>query len=144
AETGALLAPLPVRRIWGVGPAMAESLTAAGIHTFGDLRRWDRKELGRRFGAMGDRLWHLSRGEDHRRVNPNERMKSISAETTFLEDTSDPDLLDGHIWRLAEKVSARAKAKDLAGGTVTLKLKRADFALISRRHSLREPTQMAD
>ncbi len=71
-------------------------------------------------------------------------MKSISNETTFDEDTADTDLLDGHIWRLAEKVSSRAKARDLAGRTVTLKLKRADFALISRRHSLRDPTQIAD
>ena len=77
---------------------------------------------------MGARLYHLARGEDYRRVSPHEPMKSISAETTFNEDTSDRDLLDGHIWRLSEKVSDRAKAKDLAGTTVTLKLRRADFS----------------
>ena len=71
-------------------------------------------------------------------------IKSISNETTFSEDTSNPQILDGHIWRLAEKVSDRAKARDLAGEVVTLKLKRADHSLLSRRLSLREPTQTTD
>ncbi|TMV77892.1 DNA polymerase IV, partial [Thioclava sp. BHET1] len=57
---------------------------------------------------------------------------------------ADRVLLDGHIWRLAEQVSARAKARDLAGRTVTLKLRRASFSLLTRRHSLREPSQLAD
>lgn len=69
----------------------------------------------------------------------DERVKSISKETTFFEDTADADLLDGHLWRLAEQVADRAKAKRLAGKTVTLKLKRADFQLISRRHTLSDP-----
>jgi DNA polymerase-4 len=136
--------PRPVRLIWGVGPAAQEDLAEAGIRTFADLARWDRKELHRRFGSLGERLWHLARGEDHRRVTPHERLKTISNETTFAEDTADPELLDGHLWRLAEKVSDRAKAMDLAGRTVTLKLKRHDFALLSRRHTLGDPTQIAD
>jgi DNA polymerase-4 len=144
AETRAFLRDKPVRLIWGVGPAAQEALAAAGIRSFADLERWERKDLARRLGRMGDRLWHLARGEDHRRVSADEPLRSISNETTFNADTADPDLLDGHIWRLAEKVAGRAKARDLAGRTVTLKLKRADFALISRRHSLREPTQIAD
>jgi DNA polymerase-4 len=144
AETEAFLLPKPVRMIWGVGPAAQESLEQAGIRTFADLRRWDRRALGQRFGHMGDRLWHLARGEDHRSVSPHDPVKSISNETTFHEDTSDPDLLDGHLWRLSEKVSDRAKARDLAGRVVMLKLKRADFALISRRHALHDPTQIAD
>ncbi|MDW4550022.1 DNA polymerase IV [Defluviimonas sp. D31] len=144
ADTAAFLKGKPVRMIWGVGAATQMTLEAAGIRSFDDLARWDRKDLNHRFGAIGDRLWHLARGEDHRRVNPHEPMKSISAETTFDEDIADRDLLDGHIWRLAEKVADRTKAKTLAGRTVTLKLKRADFTAISRRHTLREPTQMAD
>jgi DNA polymerase IV len=71
-------------------------------------------------------------------------VKSISAETTFDEDTANRDLLDGHIWRLAERVSDRAKAKDLAGRVVTLKLRRADFSLLTHRHALRDATQIAD
>jgi DNA polymerase-4 len=71
-------------------------------------------------------------------------MKSISNETTFNDDISDPDLLDGYIWRMAEKVADRAKAKNLAGRVVTLKLKRADHSLLSRRVALSDPTQLAD
>ncbi|MEZ5770987.1 MAG: DNA polymerase IV [Defluviimonas denitrificans] len=144
ADTAAFLKGKPVRMIWGVGAASQAQLDAAGIRTFDDLARWDRKDLIQRFGQIGDRLWHLARGEDFRRVTPNEPMKSISAETTFDEDIADRDLLDGHVWRLSEKVTDRAKAKGLAGRTVTLKLKRADFTTITRRHTLREPTQMAD
>lgn len=143
-DTAAFLKGKPVRMIWGVGLATQTTLETAGIRTFDDLLRWDRKDLTGRFGSIGDRLWHLARGEDFRRVNPNEPMRSISAETTFDEDTADRELLDGHVWRLAERVADRAKAKDLAGRTVTLKLKRADFTAITRRHALREPTQTAD
>ena len=144
AETADFLKPKPVRIIWGVGDAGQTALADAGIRTIADLLRWDRRDLSARFGSMGDRLWHLARGEDHRRVNRDDRMKSVSAETTFDEDTSDRDILDGHLWRLAERVADRAKAKDLAGRTVTLKLKRSDFRIVTRRHSLPDPTQTTD
>ncbi|MEP0962938.1 MAG: DNA polymerase IV [Roseobacter sp.] len=144
AETDAFLRDKPVRMIWGVGAAAQSALDKAGIRTFSDLLRWERADLVARFGSMGDRLWHLARGQDQRRVSAHSPMKSISSETTFSEDTSDPDLLDGHLWRMAEKVSDRAKAKNLAGRVVTLKLKRADHSQLSRRLSLRDGTQMAD
>ena len=121
-----------------------ESLEAAGIRTFADLLRWDRRDLHARFGSMGERLWHLARGEDRRRVSAHEPVKGISNETTFHDDTADTDILDGHIWRLAEKVSDRAKAKDIGGRVVQLKLKRADHRILTRRVSLRDPTQIAD
>lgn len=144
AETADFLKPKPVRIIWGVGTATQTALETAGIRTIADLLRWDRADLVARFGHMGERLFHLARGEDHRRVNRDEKVKSISKETTFFEDTSDPDLLDGHLWRLAEQVADRAKAKGLSGRTVTLKLKRGDFQLVTRRHGLTGPTQLAD
>ena len=144
AETDSFLRDKPVRMIWGVGASAQASLEKAGIRTFSDLLRWERTDLIARFGSMGDRLWHLARGEDRRRVSAHAPMKSISNETTFHEDTSDPDLLDGHLWRMAEKVSDRAKAKGLAGRVVTLKLKRADHSLLSKRVSLRDGTQLAD
>lgn len=144
AETESFLKPKPVRIIWGVGQATQTALESAGIRTIADLLRWDRADLGARFGSMGDRLWHLARGLDTRRVNRDEKLKSISKETTFFEDTSDPDLLDGHIWRLSEQVADRAKAKALSGRTVTLKLKRKDFQLVTRRHALTDPTQLTD
>ncbi|SIO50968.1 DNA polymerase-4 [Rhodovulum sp. ES.010] len=144
AETERFLADKPVRMIWGVGASGQAALEKAGIRTFADLRRWDRQDLHARFGSMGDRLFRLARGEDARRVSPNAPVKSISNETTFSEDIADPDLLDGHIWRMAEKVADRAKAKGRAGRVVTLKLKRADHRLVTRRHALADATQIAD
>ena len=144
AETMDFLRDKPVRMIWGIGAAGQASLEKVGIRSFADLRRWDRADLGARFGTMGDRLWHLARGEDNRRVSPDRAIKSISNETTFADDTADPDLLDGHIWRLAEKIADRAKARGLAGRVITLKLKRADFRLLTRRLSLPDGTQVAD
>jgi DNA polymerase-4 len=144
AETVNFLKPKPVRLIWGIGPATQASLDKAGIHTIGDLHRWEKDQLTERFGQTGERLFHLARGEDFRRISPNAPVKSISKETTFFEDTSDPDVLDGHLWRLSEQVSARAKAKDKAGRVVTLKLKTKAFKTITKRQSLHQPTQMAD
>jgi len=144
AETVDFLAPRPVRLIWGIGPAGQDALAEAGIRTFADLTRWDRRDLGHRFGQMGERLWHLARGDDARAVEAHEPVRGLSNETTFHADTADPDILDGHIWRMAEKVSSRAKAQDLAGRVIVLKLKRADHTLISRRRSLTHPTQVAD
>jgi DNA polymerase IV len=144
SETADFLKPKPIRIIWGVGSATQASLDEVGIRTIADLLRWDRRDLVARFGSMGDRLFTLARGEDSRRIMRDDKPKSISKETTFIEDTSDPDILDGHLWRLAEQVADRAKAKALAGRTVTLKLKRADFQLISRRHALNDPTQLTD
>jgi len=144
AETAEFLNGKPVRLIWGVGQTAQASLEAAGIRTFSDLLRWERTDLHARFGAMGDRLWHLARGQDRRRVDARAPVKSISNETTFHDDTRDLDILDGHIWRLAEKVSDRAKARQLAGRVVTLKLKRANHSSLTRRQSLRDASQMAD
>lgn len=142
AETAEFLRPKPLRILWGVGDAAQAALEGAGIRTIADLLRWDRADLIARFGQMGARLHGLARGQDTRRVQQDEKLKSISKETTFFEDTGDSDLLDGHLWRLSEQVADRAKAKGLAGRTVTLKLKRADFQLLSRRQSLTDPTQL--
>ena len=144
AETQEFLWDKPVRLIWGIGPAAQAQLEKGGIRTFADLHRWDRRDLSDRFGGMGVRLWHLARGQDHSPVSANTPVKGLSNETTFHDDTNDVDILDGHIWRMAEKVSARAKAKGKAGRVVNLKLKRANHTLLSKRLSLRSPTQMAD
>ncbi|WP_296426162.1 DNA polymerase IV [Yoonia sp.] len=144
AETVDFLTDKPVRMIWGIGPAAQASLDKVGIRTFADLRRWDEKSLITRFGQTGLRLHQLARGEDARRVKRDRAVKSISNETTFSDDIGNPDILDGHIWRLSEKVADRAKARNLAGRVVTLKLKRADFSAITRRTSLSDGTQMAD
>ncbi|WP_372570650.1 DNA polymerase IV [Ruegeria jejuensis] len=144
AETAAFLHDKPVRLIWGIGPAGQESLEKAGIRTFADLLRWEQEALTARFGSMGYRLWHLARGQDKRRVSAHDPIKSISNETTFFEDTANTDVLDGHLWRMAEKVSGRAKVRGLAGRVVTLKLKQSNHKILTRRVSLRDATQMAD
>ena len=143
-DTAAFLQDKPVRMIWGVGSATQAALAQAGIRSFTDLLRWQRVDLKQKFGSMGERLWHLARGQDHRRISRNTPVKSISNETTFFEDTADPDLLDGHLWRMCEKVSDRAKAKELAGRVVTLKLKTADHKIITKRQTLEDATQLAD
>jgi DNA polymerase-4 len=144
AETLDILSEKPVGVIWGLGEAGQRALSEAGIRTIHDLRRWDRDALIRRFGSQGMRLYQLARGEDSRTVSRDRAVKSISNETTFSEDIAEIDILDGHIWRLAEKLSDRAKAKRLAGRTVTLKLKRDDFRLMTRRTTLPDGTQTAD
>ena len=144
ADTADFLRDKPVRLIWGVGGAAQAALEKAGIRTFTDLLRWDKEALVARFGSMGERLWHLARGEDHRPVSAHDPVKSISNETTFGADTNDPDLLDGHLWRMAEKVADRAKAKGIAGRVVTLKLKRSDHRSLTRQVALRDATQLAD
>jgi len=143
-DTARFLADKPVRLIWGVGGATQIALEKVGIRTFTDLLRWDKQDLHARFGAMGERLWHLARGQDHRRVSANEPVKSISKETTFSQDTGDAIVLDGHIWRLSEQVADRAKARETAGRVVTLKLKKENHALLTRRVTLPSSTQTAD
>ena len=144
SETVDFLRPKPVSLIWGVGQTTKAALEKAGIRTFEDLHRWEKEDLVARFGSMGERLWHLARGEDYRRVSNNAPVKSISNETTFGDDTSDVDILDGHIWRLAEHVADRAKAKDMAGRVIQLKAKQADHRILTKRTTLDSPTQIAD
>ncbi|MXU64999.1 DNA polymerase IV [Oceanomicrobium pacificus] len=144
AETPDFLAAQPVGVIWGVGAVSRKHLEEAGIRRISDILRWDHGDLVKRFGGLGDRLYHLARGQDRRRVTARAPVKSISNETTFFEDTGAMSLLDGHLWRLSEKVADRAKARDLAGAVVTLKLKRADFQTLSRQQRLDVPTQLTD
>ncbi|MGI9481852.1 MAG: DNA polymerase IV [Hyphomicrobiales bacterium] len=144
AETLSFLADQPVSIIWGVGKALKASLNRDGIRTVSDLQRLDKAHLMKRYGNMGSRLYHLSRGEDTRTINPRGEAKSISAETTFNNDIADLDELSRHLWRLSEKVSRRAKASGVAGETVVLKLKTARFRIRTRNRKLSEPTQLAD
>src|SRR5262249_49113597 len=101
-------------------------------------------DLMKRYGTLGARLYHLARGEDARNVSPDDDTKSISAETTFDVDISDYKALERILWQMSEKVSRRAKQDRLAGSTVTLKLKTADFKLRTRNASFRDATVLAD
>jgi DNA polymerase-4 len=143
ADAPAFLAPKPVTFIFGVGKAMQARLARAGLRTIADLQRADEGDLIRRFGGEGARLARLSRGIDARAVIAERETKSVSAETTFERDIGTPRLLEQRLWALAERVSSRLKAKEIAGSTVTLKLKTADFKLRTRAQSLATPTQLA-
>jgi DNA polymerase IV len=144
AEAKSILAGLPVRKIWGVGPAFEASLAKAGITMIGQLQDMELGDLMRRFGSMGQRLYHLSRGEDERNVTVGHETKSVSAETTFDTDLRGFDQLVAPMRALSEEVSARLKKADLSGRTVTLKLKTSDFKSRTRALSLPDPTQLAD
>jgi DNA polymerase IV len=143
AETQSFLAGRPVSAIYGVGQVMQRELARAGITRIAELQQLDRRELTRRFGVLGTRLYHLARGEDLRVVSSEDDTKSISAETTFDHDLGKVEALARVLWRLAERVSRRAKAEKLAGQTVTLKLKTRDFRLRTRSRSLSDATQLA-
>ncbi|MEE9454446.1 MAG: DNA polymerase IV [Paracoccaceae bacterium] len=143
AETADFLRAQPVGVIWGVGAAMRQTLERDGIRTIADILQRERKDLSARYGSMGERLYFLARGEDRRRISARTPVKSISRETTFNVDTADLEVLDGYIWRLSEQVADRAKACDIAGRVVTLKLRTAKFRALTRRLSLTEPTQLA-
>jgi DNA polymerase-4 len=143
-ETMGFLAVKPVSAIWGVGKAMQAQLAKDGITMIAQLQTREKNDLMRRYGTLGTRLYHLARGEDARHVSPDDETKSISAETTFDEDISDYKALERILWQMAEKVSRRAKADRLAGFTVTLKLKTADFKIRTRNASFQDATVLAD
>jgi DNA polymerase-4 len=144
AEAPKFLASKPVTFIWGIGKAAETRLKRDGFVTIADLQRVEETELMRRYGTEGLRLSRLARGLDPRRVSPDRDAKAVSAETTFEQDISGRAALERRLWLLAEKVSGRLKAKGIAGSTVTLKLKSADFRLRTRSKSHAHATQLAD
>lgn len=135
---------LPVARLPGVGPALANRLKVEGLFTIGDIQAKPVSEMSARFGDTGTLLANLARGLDSRTVHNDREAKSISAETTFERDISAVEELLRRLWLLCEKVAARLKDKDLAGNTVTIKLKTARFRLLTRTHRLAGPTQLAE
>lgn len=144
AEAATFLAPRPVTTLWGVGRAFSERLAADGYRTVGDLQATDQTELASRYGALGLRIAKLSHGEDSRQVVPNSKRKSVGSEVTFFEDLAELRDLRPILREQAERVSFGLKHEDIAGSTVTLKLKTADFKLRTRARRLADPTQLAD
>ncbi|MDE0780800.1 MAG: DNA polymerase IV [Alphaproteobacteria bacterium] len=144
AEAIEFLDKQPVTRIWGVGRVLHRKLASDGLQTIGQLRSVDEKRLSTRYGAMGLRLGRFSRGEDARSVTPHSPPKNISTETTFSEDIFEPDELKRRLWQLCEKLSGQVKIRDLAGRTVTLKLKTSAFKTFTRSRALPSPTQLAE
>jgi DNA polymerase IV len=142
-EAPEYLAPKSVRVIGGVGAQFEKKLALDGIQTVGDIQKIDVKTLVRRYGETGLWLHNCAFGRHDRKVDPDGERKSVSSETTFDEDISDPRILEDILWRQSQRVADRAKHTGVEGRVVTLKLKTADFQLITRRASLGEATQLA-
>jgi DNA polymerase-4 len=137
---GRFLAPLPVTRLWGVGPRTAEALADIGIRTIGQLQRMPPAALAARFGRQGGHLHALASGHDDRPVEPWTPPKSIGAETTFDADTTDAEALGRTLRGQAERVARELRQGGYAAARVTLKLRFVDFRTVTRART-GEPTQ---
>lgn len=144
AEARDFLDGKPVGLIWGVGKALEKKLHAEGMLTIGQIREREEHWLVGRFGAMGRRLYRFAHGRDDRKVEPDEPVKSVSAETTFAGDVCAPDELRARLWPLCETVARRAGSSGVAGLSVVLKLKTADFQQVTRSRRLDAPTRSAE
>jgi DNA polymerase-4 len=138
--TAAFLAPLPVARLWGVGPKAEAELKAHGLHTLGDLAARSPEWLSSRLGSGGRHLWELSQGLDDRAVVPDREAKSIGSEDTFDRDIHEAPALEPHLHAQALRVAYRLRKAGLKARVVQLKLKLNDFTLLTRRLTLEVPT----
>jgi len=144
AEARTFLSDKHVSLLWGVGKAMQQTLARDGITLIGQIARLSETELVARYGKIGHRLSLCSRGEDDRSVDPDGEAKSISSEITLDRDLADYESLRPILWRLSESVSRRLKRANTAGIGITMKLKTADFRIITRSRHLSDPTQSAE
>lgn len=144
AEAVQFLSDKPVGILWGVGKALRAKLERDGIERVGQLRNYEEAELVTRYGSIGLRLRRFAEARDVRTVDPESDTKSISAETTFEDDVADIEALRVTLWRLSEKVARRLIRAELACEGIQLKLKSADFKLLTRSRKLPGPTRLAD
>ncbi len=143
-QVAALLNPLPLRALWGVGPKTARHLESLGFSTVGELAATNRAVLVRALGdAVGGKLHDLANGRDDRRVEGDSSEVSIGAETTFDHDTGDRRVLSQTLLKLADRTASRARAAGQRGRTVSLKLRWSDFTTITRAETLTTPTDTA-
>jgi DNA polymerase-4 len=137
--------PMPVRRLWGVGPKTAEKLEALSILTIGDVLRAKDGDLARAVGAAGARhLRALARGEDERPVHGSRDAKSISEERTYAEDLTDLDDVDRALLARSDGVARQLRRHHLQGRTIHLKVRSGDFTTWTRARTLPEPTDLAE
>ena len=140
----AFLAPLPVGRLWGIGPKTQPRLEAAGVRTIGDVAALDDEPLYALFGRGGPFLRDLARGIDERPVDPTRERKSISTEETFEYDVTDPARIAAVLRAQADELARDLQAQGLRGATVGVKIKRADFSVTGRQTTLVAATDDAD
>jgi DNA polymerase-4 len=132
---------LPVEKLFGIGPRTLPAVHAAGIRSFGDLRRAGDEVLRRVFGKHGEAMRARAAGLDDRPVEPNRAEKSISAEETYAADIRGSALLGVEILRLADRAASRLRAQGLAAGRVSVKIRRGDFTTFTRQRALGCATQ---
>jgi DNA polymerase-4 len=138
------LGPLPISRLWGVGPQTATALAEYGVQTIGDLGRLERELLVRRFGQHGASLVDRARGLDPDPVDAGDPAKSIGHEHTFDVDTSDPEVIERTLLAMAEGVAGRLRASGVKASTVTVKVRDSSFSTVTRQRTMREPTDLTD
>ena len=137
------LQQLPVEALWGVGPVTAKKLHAIGILRLVDVRAAEDASLRKTVGSLADWLKRLSYGDDPREVKPNRPWKSISAETTYVEDLQTLAEMRAEVDRLARRVAGSLEKKNLYARAVTLKLRYSDFTTVTRSHTADAPTRSA-
>ena len=142
-EVQLFLDPLPISRLWGVGPKTEERLSEMEINTILQLRHFDKYRLIKRLGKMGEHLWKLSNGIDDRTVVGSRAPKSIGHERTFSEDVRDERLLEETLNELSGKIAKRLSCRDYTGRTIILKLRYSDFTTITRQITLSQPVRSA-
>jgi DNA polymerase-4 len=139
-----LLHPLPVERLWGVGPATRTRLDRFGVVTVGDLAAVPEDTLVRALGSAAGRSLHaLAWNRDDRQVEPNQEMKSVGHEETFPHDVRDRDTLERELVRMGDRVAARLRAAGRVGRTVVVKARYHDFRTVTRSRTLQAPTDLA-
>jgi DNA polymerase-4 len=144
AEGAAFIAAMPVRRIHGVGPVTARRMQALGIETGADLRARDLPFLQAHFGSAADFYYRAARGEDDRPVRERQSRKSVSVEDTFFDDLTDRDALVTELDRISASLWTRIEKAQAWGRTVVLKVKFADFRIITRSRSFASPVRSAE
>lgn len=144
-EAEAFLAPLPLKRLWGVGPKTCKHLEEMGLNCIGDLAEADPERLVRRIGEHAtEHLQNLARGIDNRDVEVGGRPKSVGRENTFAENLYEQEAMERELLVFAEDVASRLRAKGLRCYGVTLKVRMGDFSTLTRSHTFDEPTDLAE
>lgn len=143
-QVQAFLDPLPVTRLWGVGKVTEKTFERLGLRTIGQFRTWPPALIREHFGNAGAYLLALAHGRDEREVEAEREAKSISHETTFARDITDREVLLAWLLDLTDQVASRMRAKGLAGRTVQIKVRYADFSTVTRAQSLKAPTDVTD
>jgi DNA polymerase-4 len=138
------LAPLPIGRLWGVGPKTEAYLKKMGMERIGQLADLPHSDLAARLGRSGAHLWQLAQGIDDRPVVQGEDFKSIGHEITFERDTADAALLETTLLDLTEKVAQRLRLQRVRARTIAIKFREADFSTFTRRVTLSAPVDTAE